>query len=500
MRNYLIFALMGCALSLPAQHLRIIHTNDTHSQIDPTEAPENLGGVMRRMAIIDSIRSSKGPEVMVVDAGDAVQGSLFFTLFGGEVEQKLMNAIGYDIQILGNHEFDNGMERLAENYREATPILLSTNYNLSSTPLRGLFNPWAVREVDGRKVGFIAINTNPDGLIDASNWTGLVYLDPFDAANATAWYLKNIEGVDRVVAITHIGYDDPEDVNDIELARKTKNIDLIIGGHSHTRVEPGSAGSRVINAAGDTVAIVQTGSKGRWLGEADIDLATGRVTERLHRIDSRLDGYTNPAIAAVIEPYRHAVDSVSSIVIGRSSRKFAQDSPALLNLLSDYVREKGAEICGTPVDLAIMNKGGIRNSIQKGKVTKGTIMNMLPFDNRIVVLDLKGSDLLDNLGVMARLQKGNGVSDGVSVTFAPDGSIVSASLNGHAIDAEKTYRVATISYLARGGDHMTPLTRGKLVASSDKIIFEDLIDSFEHGSLHRRTLKGDDTVRMAPAK
>ena len=235
MTRILITALLSASiLTANSQHLTILHSNDTHSQIDPTDAPEDLGGVIRRKAIIDSVRNATPNPVMLVDAGDAVQGTMLFTLFGGEVEQKLLNHLGYDIQILGNHEFDNGIERLAANLRNAQPVVLSTNYDVDSTALRGLIRPYYVREIDGKKVGFIAINIDPAGLIDYANWKGLRYLDGYDAANAMAWYLKHIEKVDRVVAITHIGWDDPNGLNDQQLASRSKDIDVIIGGHSHT--------------------------------------------------------------------------------------------------------------------------------------------------------------------------------------------------------------------------------------------------------------------------
>ena len=159
---------------------------------------------------------------------------------------------------------------------------------------------------------------------------------------------------------------------------------------------------------------------------------------------------------------------------------------------------RGAEIAGTPVDVAIMNKGGIRNSLSKGVVTKGDIMTMLPFDNRIVVIDIKGRDLLDNLKIMAG-QGGNGVSKGVRVEYNQAG-LVSAALNGKPIDPDATYRLATISYLANGGDYMSPLKNGNTVAVSEDIIFNDIINSFEHGSLHGKAMKGDDTVRMTAVK
>lgn len=493
MTRILITALLSAAiLTANSQHLTILHTNDTHSQIDPTDAPEDLGGMLRRKTIIDSVRNASSNPVMLIDAGDAVQGTMFFTLFGGEVEQKLLNHLEYDIQILGNHEFDNGMEHLAANLRNAKPVVLSTNYDVDSTALRGLLRQYYVREIDGKKVGFIAININPAGLIDHANWEGLRYLDGYDAANAMAWYLKHVEKVDRVVAITHIGWDDPNGLNDQQLAARSTDIDVIIGGHSHTLLNPAEY---VPNAMGDSVLVVQTGSKGRWLGQVDIDLCkNGTMTCRLYKLTASKNK-PDEALEAIIGPYRQKADSVGAVKIGRAAIDFPQDSQQLLNLLSDFVAARGEEISGAKIDIAIMNKGGIRNGLSKGTVTKGDIMTMLPFDNKIVVLDLKGSDLLENIEIMCS-QNGQGVSGGVEISYDSDLKPISATINGKPVEADTIYRVATISYLANGGDYMTPLTRGRILAQSDSVIFNDIIDSLEKGSMKGRKLKADDNPRM----
>lgn len=493
MTRILITALLSAAiLTANSQHLTILHTNDTHSQIDPTDAPEDLGGVLRRKTIIDSVRNASSNPVMLIDAGDAVPGTMFFTLFGGEVEQKLLNHLEYDIQILGNHEFDNGMERLAANLRNAKPVVLSTNYDVDSTALRGLLRQYYVREIDGKKVGFIAININPAGLIDHANWEGLRYLDGYDAANAMAWYLKHVENVDRVVAITHIGWNDPNGLNDQQLAARSKDIDVIIGGHSHTLLNPAAY---VPNATGDSVLVVQTGSKGRWLGQVDIDLCkNGTVSSKLYKLTASKSKH-DEALEAIISPYRQKADSVGAVKIGRAAIDFPQDSRQLLNLLSDFVAARGEEISGKKIDIAIMNKGGIRNGLSKGAVTKGDIMTMLPFDNKIVVLELKGSDLLENIEIMCS-QNGQGVSEGVEISYGPDLKPISSTINGKPVEADAIYRVATISYLANGGDYMTPLTHGRILAQSNSVIFNDIIDSLEKGSMKGRKLKADDNSRM----
>lgn len=480
-----------------AQRVVILHTNDTHSQVDPMS--DGTGGVARRKALIDSVRAVE-PNVILVDAGDAVQGSLFFTLFHGEVEQKLMNALGYDIQILGNHEFDNGLQSLKRQLAAASPVLLATNYDFSATPLNGMLRPYTVREIDGKRLGFFAVNINPDGLIDHSCYDGMRYLDAYDAADAMAWYLRNIEKCDKVIAVTHIGYDDINGINDAELASRSKNIDIIIGGHSHTLIDPAAPEARIANAEGDTVLVLQTRNKGAYLGEIDIDLSSGHTDARLLKVDGRLDNRLDPAVDSLLAAYRHKVDSITSYPIGRAAVDLDQKSPRTLNWLSDFVRARGEELTGKPVDLAIMNKGGIRNSIPRGVVTKGQVMNMLPFTNYVVVMEISGADLLENFAVMGR-QDGNGVSDGVEIVYRPgSGEVVSATIGGKPVDPQATYRLATISYLAKGGDYMVPLTRGKIISQSKGVIFNDIIESMEHGRLRGRKLNASGNLRMKPVK
>lgn len=297
--------------------LVILHTNDTHSAIDPDR--HNLGGVARRDVLIDSVRGAN-ENVMLIDAGDAVQGSLYYTLFGGEVERKVMNAMGYDIQILGNHEFDKGMDQLAKEWKQLNANRLSTNYDFTGSALDGLFVPAVVKNFGDKTVGFIGINLDPAGIVTESNYTGVKYIDGIKAANEQAAKLKK-EGAAMVIAVTHIGYDNEPGYSDMDLARNSRDIDVIIGGHSHTVVDPadkrpGVPTWRVANAAGDTISVLQTGSSGVNLGEIDIDLDTKQVSAKLIPVDSRLDSRVGSKIESIVAPYRAKVDSMRSQVIG----------------------------------------------------------------------------------------------------------------------------------------------------------------------------------------
>ncbi len=501
---YRIFTLLALTalpfVTATAQRVAIVHTNDTHSQIDPLD--NGLGGVARRAALIDSLRNSE-PNLILIDAGDAWQGSVFFTLYKGEVEQGIMNLLGYDMQILGNHEFDNGMEMLAQQHANATPRLLASNYDFEGTPLQGMYSPYIIKEVAGKRIGFIPLNVNPDGLIDPENYAGMGYSNQLEAAQALAWVLKYIEKVDKIIALTHIGYTATSEAGDVDIARNSRYIDAVIGGHSHTYIDPSSPQARIKNLDGKDVLVLQTKNKGQYLGELIIDFDADSLGAKLFPVDARLDArLDNPLTAKVnafIEPYRHAVDSISAIVVGKVDYDFPEGSTRLVNLLSDYTLQRGTKIADAPVDLAIMNVGGIRSGLRKGAVTKGAIMDMLPFDNSVVVMEIKGRDLIANIDSMAALG-GQGVSRGVRIEYDPEsGKVLKAEIKNKPIDPEGVYRLATISYLARGGDHMTPLRNGTITARSKNILFEDLITDFEKGGLwHNKRLKPDDEGRMVP--
>lgn len=473
--------------------LVILHTNDTHSQIDPDT--KGLGGVARRKVLIDSVRSSS-PATLLIDAGDAVQGTLFFNIFRGEVEDSLMNLLGYDIQILGNHEFDNGIAELAERWKRLSADRITTNYDLRAVPaLDSIFTPYVIKTYGDKRVGIIGINLDPDGMIAPANCRGIVYLDPTEAANATAWHLRHNERCDYVIAVTHIGYSGKQHANDLDLARNSRNIDVIIGGHSHTEIDPSKPDApihRVANAEGDTVVIAQNGKGGATLGEIDIDLATGDVTSRLIPVDSRLDARTDAAVETILHPYRNAVDSLTSIRIGRSPAELPHRSPAQVNLISDIVADEGSDLIGRRVDLAFMNKGGIRCAMPKGDITRGFVMQMLPFDNRVVVMEISGRDLIDAFDSMAS-RGGDGISSSArAVIDTATGKCSSITIDGEPIDPSATYTLATIDYLANGGDYMTPLTRGRIIATDPRVAYDTTIDWFKS---HKK-FRPDNTVRM----
>ncbi len=478
----ILFIISACGYS--DDKIIIIHTNDTHSQI--TADDKDRGGVLRRKVLIDSIRA-KHPQALLVDAGDAVQGTLYFTLYKGEVERVVMNELGYDVVILGNHEFDNGINEIEKQYSQLNADAISSNYDFGNTSLASLFSKYTIKEVNGYKIGFIGINLNPKGMIDDGNCDGITYVDGIKVANETACYLREKENVDMVIAVTHVGYTSMSNntPSDLDIAHNSKYIDIIIGAHSHTVIDPENAETPeylVRNMLGDTVVVVQTGKAGRNIGEITIELADKRkkITPKLIPVNGRLDNKIDLSFAEKLMPYHQGVDSLMTLKVAESAVPLNSSESAILNFITDFVKTKGEKLLGEPVDMAIMNKGGIRQNLPQGDISEGEIINTFPFSNRIYVLEIKGKDIIDALDVMAA-RGGDGVSDGVDVLYQYDdstknGKCISATINGKSINPKKNYRLATIDYLANGGDYMTPLKNGKLVAKSDKILYEDLLD------------------------
>lgn len=494
-------SMAATASSDAGKRLVILHTNDTHSQIDPVDG-SNTGGIFRRKVLIDSVRAAE-PNVLLVDAGDAVQGTLFFNLYGGAVENRLMDSLRYDFRILGNHEFDNGTDSLIATIRNTEAQWLASNYKLRNSVLDSKIAPYAVRDIDGRRIGFLALNINPKGIISDGNYDGVEFLDPYKAADATAWILRNREGADLIVAITHIGYEpNATGLSDVDLARRSENIDIIIGGHSHTVVDPadtsGKKPSIVQNAVGKPVVVAQTGKSGRNLGYIEVDLDDLTVQSRLIPVDARLDSRIDKELRAEFQPYYQGVDSLMNIPLAKTSRALEQADPALLNFVADFIKRRGEDMAG-PLDMAIINRGGLRRGLPQGTVTLGMVMQMMPFNNLVTVLEIKGSDLRDNFDVMAAWG-GNGVSKGVYATYDPQtNKAVDIKINGKPLDPNAVYRVATIDYLANGGDYMEPLTRAKQTHISPNTVYNDFID-FLRKNYSRKSINPASEARMQPVK
>ncbi len=250
--------------------ITILHTNDTHSNIDPF--PENhakfpgQGGVSRRFEMIQKIRSEE-ENVLLLDAGDIFQGTPYFNMFGGVLEMKLMTKLGYDAATMGNHDFDGGIDGFKSAKEHAEFPFLCSNYDFANTELDGLTEPYTIFEKGKYKVGIFGVGVELDGLVPDNKYGETEYLNPVETATDCAAKLKEA-GCDLIICLSHLGYayEDKERMSDVNLARQTKDIHLIIGGHTHTFLEKPVEET---NADGKTVLINQVGWGGINLGRID---------------------------------------------------------------------------------------------------------------------------------------------------------------------------------------------------------------------------------------
>jgi 5'-nucleotidase len=250
--------------------LTILHTNDVHSRVEPFPMDgskyQGLGGTARRAALIGKIRASE-EHVLLLDAGDIFQGTPYFNLYGGEVEMKLMTAMGYEAVTMGNHDFDNGLEGFHNQLPHAKFPVISSNYDFSNTILSGSTVPFKVFRKAGLKIGVFAVGIELKGLVEAKNYGETQYLEPVAKANELAALLRNDLKCDLVICLSHLGYSyTSAKVSDKILAAQTRNIDLIIGGHTHTFMD---VPEDVKNLDGLVTSINQVGFAGINLGRID---------------------------------------------------------------------------------------------------------------------------------------------------------------------------------------------------------------------------------------
>src|SRR5690606_32981590 len=219
-------------------HITILHTNDKHSHIDPFDASDprnpNKGGVSRRATLVEQIRK-ENPNTLLLDAGDIFQGTPYFNYYGGELELKLMSMMKYDASTLGNHEFDNGLEGFLAPLPNANFDFLCSNYDFSNTILDGYTKKYKIFNLDGIKIGVFGLGIELQGLVSKESYKETQYLDPIEITQDMTRFLKKEKKCDLVICLSHLGYKyNNGKISDLVLASKTKDIDLIIGGHTHT--------------------------------------------------------------------------------------------------------------------------------------------------------------------------------------------------------------------------------------------------------------------------
>ena len=256
--------------------ITILHTNDTHSQIDPlpaNDANAGKGGVARRATVVKRVRK-ENPNTLLVDAGDVLQGTPYFNFYKGEVEYKAMSAIGYDVGTLGNHEFDNGVEALAKALTFANFDIVSANYDVKGTVLEQRVKRYVVKTLAGIRVGLFGLGVSPVALITPDNFKGVTYIDPVIAARDVVKILREEERCALVVCMSHLGYNADAKSGDSLVASQVDGIDFIASGHTHTFMKEPVTQTQ---PCGAKTTIFQVGKSGIYVGRVDFTFRDGKL-------------------------------------------------------------------------------------------------------------------------------------------------------------------------------------------------------------------------------
>lgn len=279
-RNIILSILFCMSVAVWAQdkQLVILHTNDTHSCVQPLS--KNLadtlfagrGGYLRRIAMLEEERA-KYPDLLLFDSGDFSQGSPYYNLYGGEVEVGLMNRMHYDAATIGNHEFDFGLENMARIFKMADFPIVCSNYDFAGTPVQGLVKRYVIIKRNGLKIGVFGLGPKLEGLVSDYNCEGVRFIDPVIVAQEMADLLKGEKKCDIVICLSHLGWDKVNTLTDGQMMSKTKGIDLVLGGHSHTFLKELKY---VKNADGIEVANDQNGKSGIYIGKMIVNLTRSR--------------------------------------------------------------------------------------------------------------------------------------------------------------------------------------------------------------------------------
>ena len=466
--------------------LVILHTNDTHARLMPFQEDDGTmaGGAAARAALIERERGRAG-RTLLLDAGDVFQGTPYFNFFRGVPDYRAMSLMGYDAGALGNHDLDDGPAAWLRSSSHARFEILSANVFVAAesawaegkeavpasdrrasrwiggkrvpeaAPLRYLTRPYVIRDLGaGRTAALFGLTTSDlTHIVAVGPNGGVAVADPVPIAERLVPELRR--KADVVICLSHIGLE-----SDRELARRVPGIDLIVGGHSHTRLErPILVPNATPNGYHGT-AIAQAGYRGEFLGR----IALYFDGDRLERYAGRLERVRpadgeDPRVAALLKPYADSIEASMSGPIFRSpapipSSGLRDGETPLGNFAADVIRD------ATVADVALINSGGIRAALPAGKVTVGDVYSTLPFDNRIVVVPMPGWRLRELLDFSAgRIGKG-GFAQVSGVSFVIRGDRASyIRVNKKPLDSERTYRVATIDYLYEGGDGYSILAK-----------------------------------------
>jgi 5'-nucleotidase len=485
----------------PEFNLRILHTNDHHAHLEPITSKETqLGGIAQRKTLIDRLKAENPKETLLLDAGDIFQGTLYFNFYLGQADLPFYNQMNYQAGTLGNHEFDRGQTVLADFIKKSQFPLVSANLKIADfSPLKGLVKPWSILSVNGEKIGIFGLTTEDTAKM-SSPGEGVTFTNAVEAAKQAVVELKQ-QGINKIIGLTHIGFE-----SDLNLAKTIDDIDIIIGGHTHTPLgsmpnatQPYPVVETTPN--GKTVLVVTDWEWGKYLGDLKVKFnAKGEVISWQglpHAIDNTIPPDSRfsqqlETLATPLNTLRQTIIGKTNILLEGSRDKVRTQETNLGNLIADAVlnqlKSDGAQI-------AILNSGGIRASIPPGNISVSQVIEVLPFGNTIGRVDLTGAQIKQALehGV-SKVELGEGQFPQVAgLQFiydpkAPIGSrVISVSIieqNGQSkpLNLNATYRVVTNSFMLNGGDGYEMMKAGKNSVDTGFLFVDAVIDYIKNQS------------------
>lgn len=452
------------------KNLTILHTNDMHGFF--VEGKYDGMGAAKLTAKANEIRENK-ENVLFLDAGDATQGNNLVTLSKGENAIKVMNAMKYDVMVTGNHEFDYGKERLAELAEMAEfPVLAA---NIKKEDGSNFLKQYTIKEMNGFKVGIFGLAT-PETKYKShpKNTEGLTIEDPIEVAKAM---VSELEGqVDVIVALAHLGVEGEE--TSVKLAENVSGIDVIIDGHSHTELGEG----QVVN----NTLIAQTHEKTKNLGIVELEIKDGEVVSKSASLFTKEEAANineDPVVKGIIDEVKAENEKIEAEVVATSPEVLDGERANVRTgetNLGNLITAAMIDVSGA--DVALMNGGGIRTSIDKGDVTKGEVLTVLPFGNTVTVIEVTGSDIkaaIENgIDTYPEAKGAFPHIGGMTVTFDKSKEagtrVVEIKIGGEVLDESKTYKLVTNDFLAAGGDGYS-MFEGKEVIAEYSALDEVLI-------------------------
>ncbi|MBM3492097.1 MAG: bifunctional metallophosphatase/5'-nucleotidase [Alphaproteobacteria bacterium] len=473
----LLLALPAGAVPAEEFRLTLLHSNDVHGRhlpanplgagCRPQDVAENacFGGAARLAAAVARLRR-QAANLLLLDAGDQFQGTLFYAHYKGRAEATLMRRLGYDAMAAGNHEFDDGPQVFGRFILEVGLPVLAANLDASGEPaLAERLRPHVLLQRGGRSIGIVGYVTEDTPVISSPG--PRVRFLPIEPALERAVGQLTAAGADIIVALGHAGL-----ARDREIVRRVAGLDIVVGGHSHSLLsnrEPGAAGPYPVVERGPTgqpVLVVQAGAWGRYLGRLEVAFDAAGVPGKWQGEPLLLDAGIAPdaEVAALVAELDRPLQALRSETIGEAAEDFAlagclAGECAIGNLVAEAMLWAGRTAWA---EVTVQNGGGIRAGLPKGPLSRGQVMEMLPFANTLALFKLKGSDLRAAIeGGLGRVGQGSGAGRfpqvaGLGFAFdptRPPGERLSAlSVGGEPLRPERLYTIVTNSFLRRGGD------------------------------------------------